>query len=78
MKVIGRKQIQKRLPLMEAVVTYLALEHFNAPEWLYGALGLFFILVLAGVFLSWRNEDVVEIDFDSNKDVKTVNSDDND
>lgn len=78
MKVIGRKQIQKRLPLTEAVVTYLALEHFNAPEWLYGALGLFFILVLAGVFLSWKNEDVVEIDFDSDKNVKAVNSDDDD
>ena len=78
MKVIGRKQIQKRLPLTEAVVTYLALEHFNAPEWLYGALGLFFILVLADVFLSWKNEDVVEIDFDSNKNVKAVNSDDDD
>jgi len=36
MKVLKRSNLPTRLPLWQSVTCLLALEHWNAPEWLYG------------------------------------------
>lgn len=59
--VVSNKNLPSRLPVFSAITTYLALEHFNAPEWLYGAIGLFFLLAFIGSIYSIVMSERVEI-----------------
>ena len=64
-KVLSRKHLPLRLPIISALVYFLALEHFKAPEWLYGAIGLFVVVQTIAVIHSMATEE--EIDFDDKK-----------
>jgi len=63
MKVISTKNLPIRLPVYKYLVVYLTLEHFNAPTWLYGAMGmagailLFFAIKL---ILEQKETDIFE------------------
>lgn len=49
MKVISRKQIPTSPHWgWKALTAYLALEHFNAPGWIWGVVGCIFVLALIG------------------------------
>jgi len=43
-KVIDRKNLPSFLPVFPALTTFLALDHWDAPEWLFGVFGLFFAM----------------------------------
>lgn len=45
MKVIDPKQLPMRSPILGCLVLWMALDHWHAPEWAYGALGIFIGLV---------------------------------
>jgi len=56
-KVISSKNTNIRPPLLLTAVTYLFLDKFDAPEWLWGALALFFVILWI-VFIADKTEDV--------------------
>lgn len=57
MKVISRKQIPASPHLSwKALTAFLALDHFNAPGWLWGAVGCLFALALIGYIYEWCKE----------------------
>lgn len=63
LKVLKRDNLPTRLPLWQSVTCLLALEYWNAPEWLYGASVLFFVLlwVVATVMIFKEKEiDLLE------------------
>ena len=49
MKVIDPKQLPMRSPLVATLVFWLALDHWNAPGWAYGAVGV----VMAVAWILW-------------------------
>lgn len=57
MKVISRKQLPTQSNLgWKALTAYLALEHFNAPGWVWGVVGCIFALAFIGRIYYWCNE----------------------
>lgn len=61
MKVIKRKNLPYRLPLFDTLLVALALDHWNAPQWLWGVSGaLFAIYWIAAIHLI-RNETEVDV-----------------
>ena len=60
-KVISRKQLPMTSPVLAGIVFWLALDHWSAPGWAYGAVG-FFWLMLFGVWIyDAMTNDSVEI-----------------
>lgn len=59
--VISKNNIPRKLPVFAALTSYLALEHFNAPEWLYGAVGFLFLLIFIGAIHGIVVQEEVEI-----------------
>lgn len=43
-KVLARKQLPAKLPILNTLVFYLILDKFHAPQWLWGAVGLLMLL----------------------------------
>jgi len=57
MKVI--KNVPTRIPLISGLVMQLALEHYNAPEWLYAVWYTIYIpMFIACIVIVWRQEHV--------------------
>lgn len=44
-KVLSNKMLPVNLPIYQTLTTGIALDYWNAPEWLWGALILFFIII---------------------------------
>jgi hypothetical protein len=44
-KVIDTSNFPSRLPIFQTLTTWLALDRFNAPQWLWGAMGLLFTII---------------------------------
>ena len=44
-KVLASKHLPGKLPVWQSLSFWLALEHWNAPEWLYGAVGLLLLFL---------------------------------
>lgn len=58
-KVISHKNMPARLPIFQTITTLLALEHWNAPQWLWGAIGLFYLIVWCiGIYLVCTQEEI--------------------
>jgi hypothetical protein len=53
-KVIKYKNLPSKIPIFPTLTTWLALDHWHAPQWLYGAIGLIFlnlwVLCIIGIF----------------------------
>lgn len=45
MKVIDNKNLPTKPPIFPTLVTAIALDYWHAPQWLWGALGLFWVIV---------------------------------
>lgn len=59
MKVLKRNNLPTRLPLWQSITCLLALEHWNAPEWMYGVMGLLFLsLWIASIIMLAKEEGV--------------------
>lgn len=56
MKVIDSKQLPMRSPVLAGIVFWLALDHWNAPGWAYGAVGAFWGLC----FILWIVKGMVD------------------
>lgn len=60
-KVISRKNLPTKLPLTLTLTIYLALDHWSAPEWLYGALSLYLIVVWIYIVIRVFKEEQVDV-----------------
>lgn len=57
-RVIARKYLPQNLPTGSTAVTYLMLDRFSAPGWLWGAMGLFVVLLwIVSVMELWKQEE---------------------
>lgn len=50
-KVIKNKYLPAKLPLTSIACTYLLLDKFKAAEWVWGALGLFWLIIIIAVIV---------------------------
>ena len=57
MKVITRKNLPTKLPFWLTVVTYMALDMYNAPPALWAGVGVFFTVYWIGVLMAIWQED---------------------
>lgn len=60
-KVIPLKCLPSRPPVFKTVVVWIALDHWHAPQWLYGAVGLLFILLWCAAIHGWATQEEVDI-----------------
>lgn len=44
-KVINSRNLPAKLPIWQTLTTFLALDHWSAPAWLWGALGVIFLTI---------------------------------
>jgi hypothetical protein len=61
LKVLKRNNLPTRLPLWQSVTCLLALEHYHAPEWLYGVMGLFFLLIWVASIVMLVKEKQIDL-----------------
>lgn len=61
MKVIKRKNLPQRLPLFDTLLASLALDHWNAPQWLWGVFGALFVIYWISALFSIRGETEVDM-----------------
>jgi len=61
LKVLKRNNMPTRLPLWQSVTCLLALEHWNAPEWAYGVMGLFFLLIWVASIVMLVKEKQIDL-----------------
>lgn len=60
-KVLANSNMPARLPLWSSLTCYLALEHWNAPQWLYGAMGLYFLIAWIGSIIELATQEKVDL-----------------
>ena len=68
--VIKRENIGSRSPIVVGLVFYLALDKWNAPEWVWGFVGLIFLLLLVNFIADKFN--TTEVDIFSDKDLTNI------
>lgn len=57
MKVIKRKNLPANLPVIHTLFSLLALDYWNAPQWLYGAVAVvLFIAWVASIYSIIKEE----------------------
>ena len=69
-KVISNKNLPVRSPIMATVVYATALSYWDAPEWLWGALGILMFIIWVGWIIGITLQENIEI-FDNDKTVKS-------
>ena len=60
-KVLANNNLPTRLPLWSTITCWLALEHWNAPQWLYGTMGLFFLIGWIACIVGLVTEEKVDL-----------------
>ena len=65
-KVIASKNFPARLPVVPTLVIGISLDYWNAPEWLWGAIG--FLVLLAWVGSIYEIATREEVDIFENKE----------
>lgn len=56
-KVISRKNLPSRFPLLFFLVLYLCLDKWNVPQWVWGVAGTFsFLLIVAYIWMLFQEE----------------------
>ncbi len=58
---IAASNMYPRLPIWPSLTAYLALEHFQAPMWAYGAVGMLMGLLWIGVLLKLATGKSVDL-----------------
>jgi hypothetical protein len=62
MKVIDQKQLPMRSPIIAGIVFWLALDHWSAPGWAYGAVGTFWALLFIIWIVRQCTEETARVD----------------
>lgn len=65
-KVISRKNLPVKLPAFQTLLTFLAMDHWNAPSWLWGVASTVWVVLWIICFASIASENDVDI-FQTNK-----------
>ena len=65
--VIKSNNLRSKSPILAGLVFYLALDKWNAPEWVYGAVGFLFLLWLIGFIADIFNTTEIDIFADDDK-----------
>lgn len=60
-KVISRKNIPSRTPIPSTVLYALAMDYWNAPQWLWGVFGVFIVLMWIFWVSSFFTQDEIDI-----------------
>lgn len=60
-KVIAMKQLPTKPPITATIAWFLLLDHFHAPAWLRGALGLWFAIIWTVVIIALYVQVPVEL-----------------
>ena len=69
---IDRKNMPNRMPLILTLVSFLSMDHWGAPEWLYGMVGLLLIIFWISFFYSILTSESVDI-FSNDEKVNSKN-----
>ena len=60
-KVISKKNLPTRSPILATVVYVLAMDYWNAPQWLWGAVGLLLVFIWIAWIVSFFNQDEIDV-----------------
>lgn len=60
-KVISNSNLPAKLPIWSSITAALALDYWNAPEWLIGAVGLFFIVGWILIIINMVIQEKVDV-----------------
>lgn len=59
MKVIKRTNLPARLPLFETLIVITVMDYWNAPQWLWGVIGvLLFVVWICSLIIIFRQKGV--------------------
>lgn len=61
MKVISRTNLPVKMPVMNTVITVLAFDYWNAPQWLWGIMGVVCLGVWIYVLVRFKIEKAIDI-----------------
>ncbi len=74
-KVFHPRNHHSKLPVFNGLTIYLVLEHFHAPQWLYGAFAVvWLILMVAAIYTIHKDEYVDVFDTDTNVNIMANSS----
>lgn len=60
-KVLSGSNLPAKLPLWSSLTTAIALDYWNAPEWLWGCLGLLFLLAWIAWIIGIATQEKVDL-----------------
>ena len=60
-KVISSKNLPTRSPILSTLVYVLALSYWNAPQWVWGAIGVLLLIIWVTWIASWFLEEDIDI-----------------
>ena len=60
-KVIKANNLPYKLPIWASFTAWLALDHWNAPQWVYGAVGLFFLIVWINSIVGMVTQESIDL-----------------
>ena len=66
-KVISTKNLPRKMPLHLTLTLWLVVKVFNAPEWIWGALGLLLVIAWVGWVHTVVNDKEEEVDIFKDK-----------
>jgi hypothetical protein len=61
MKVLSIKNLPSRLPFLHTVLYFLALDYWQAPQWLWGVLGAVLVFMWISAVYSLLTQDQVDV-----------------
>src|SRR5690606_39741913 len=60
-KVISRSNLPARSPILSTIVFALAMDYWNAPQWLWGAIGLFMLVIWIAWIMTFFIHDEIDV-----------------
>jgi len=60
-KVISKNNLPTRSPILSTVVYVLAMDYWNAPQWLFGAVALILLFIWIAWIISLFNQDEIDV-----------------
>ena len=68
---ISVSNLPTRIPIFQAIVIYLLLDNLNAPDWIYGALGFMWLMLIIVAIIAKIKEEEIDI-FDTSPNGKST------
>lgn len=60
-KVLRANNLPSRLPVWSTIVCWLAFDHWNAPQWMYGAAALLYVLMWINAIYGLATEEKIDL-----------------